>query len=110
MKIKISKNILIIFSSVFGITLIALLIIAISFGFKQTKIELLEKKIEEITTPIPEEVQEISNPSPYVNDLIILKIEQDIKKIDKELQETDLKEASLNPPLLDMDIEFGIKD
>jgi len=110
MKIKISKKILILFSSIFGTTLIALLIVAIIFGFKQTKVDLLEKKIEEVVTPTPEEVQEISNPSPYANDLIILKIEQDIKKIDKELQETDLKEASLNPPLLDMDIEFEIKD
>ena len=69
-----------------------------------------EKKIEEVVTPTPEEVQEISNPSPYANDLIILKIEQDIKRIDKELQETDLKEASLNPPLLDMDIKFEVED
>ena len=110
MKIKISKKILILFSSIFGTTLIALLIVAIIFGFKQTKVDLLEKKIEEVVTPTPEEVQEISNPSPYANDLIILKIEQDIKKIDKELQETDLKEASLNPPLLDMDIKFEVED
>lgn len=110
MKIKISKKYLIIFSSVFGATLISLLIVTILFGFKQTKVDLLEKKIEEDITPTPEVIQEISNPSPYADDLIILKIEQDIKKIDKELQETDLKEASLNPPLLDMDIEFEIKD
>ena len=110
MRIKISKKFLIIFSSIFGATLIALLIIAILFGFKQTKIDLLEKNIEELVIPTLEAIQEISNPSPYADDLIILKIEKDLKEIDKQLQETDLKEASLNPPLLDMDIKFEMED
>ncbi len=108
-KIKIGKKFLILFSSIFGGTLIALLAIAIIFGFRQTQVDLLKKEIEKPVTP-PEVAQEISNPSPYAHDPIILKIEEEIKEIDKKLQETDLKEASLNPPLLEMDIEFKIEE
>lgn len=43
--------------------------------------------------------------SPYATDAAILKIEQDLKNLDQDLQNTDLKEAGLNPPVLDMKVE-----
>jgi len=112
-KTKVSKKFLILFSSVFASTLVILLTIAIILGFKQPQIKLiklLEKEKNITPTPRQEVTQEISNPSSYATDSAILEIEQDLKEIDKQLQETDLKEASLNPPLLDMDIEFKIED
>ena len=109
-KTKVSKKFLILFSSVFASTLVILLTIAIILGFKQPQIKPLEKEKNITPTPRQQVTQEISNPSSYATDSAILKIEQDLKEIDKQLQETDLKEASLNPPLLDMDIEFKIED
>lgn len=43
--------------------------------------------------------------SPYATDSAILKIEEDIKNLEGELQTTDLKEAGLNPPVLDMEVK-----
>ncbi|PIS14378.1 hypothetical protein COT64_02985 [Candidatus Shapirobacteria bacterium CG09_land_8_20_14_0_10_39_12] len=43
--------------------------------------------------------------SPYATDAAILKIEADLKNLDQDLQNTDLKEAGLNPPVLDMKVE-----
>ena len=45
--------------------------------------------------------------SPYATDAAVLKIEEDLKNLDQELQSTDLKEAGLNPPVLDMKVELG---
>jgi hypothetical protein len=56
-------------------------------------------------TPTPFE-EKIASPSAYATDSAILRIESELESIEKELQETDLKEASLNPPVLDMDINF----
>ena len=55
-------------------------------------------------TPAPFETN-IRPASPYATDAAILKIEADLKKLDQDLQNTDLKEAGLNPPVLDMKVE-----
>ncbi len=44
--------------------------------------------------------------SPYATDSAILLIEEEIKKTESDLLGTDLKEAGLNPPSLDMDVKF----
>lgn len=56
-------------------------------------------------TPTPFE-EEITSPSAYATDSAILKIESELKTIDQDLQSTDLKEVGLNPPVLDMEVEF----
>ena len=60
-----------------------------------------------LSTPTPTPFEEkISSPSAYATDSAILKIEATLKAIEKELQTIDLKEASLNPPILDMNVKF----
>jgi hypothetical protein len=56
-------------------------------------------------TPTPFE-EEITSPSAYATDSAVLKIEAELKNIDQDLQSTDLKEAGLNPPVLDMEVKF----
>ena len=53
---------------------------------------------------LPEEVKP-THPV-YANDSVILEIETDIRTLDSELISTDLEEANLNPPLLDLKITF----
>ncbi|MCJ7793136.1 MAG: hypothetical protein MUP45_04115 [Candidatus Marinimicrobia bacterium] len=56
-------------------------------------------------TPSPYE-EEILNPSAYATDSAVLEIENKIKGINQELENTDLKETGLNPPVLDMKVNF----
>ncbi len=56
-------------------------------------------------SPSPYE-EEITNPSVYATDSAVLEIEKRIKEIEKEIDQTDLKETKLNPPVLDLDINF----
>lgn len=56
-------------------------------------------------TPIPTLVPIIA-PSFYATDSAILSLEEEIKKTEIDLLNTDLKESSLNPPALDMNIKF----
>ena len=57
-----------------------------------------------LPTPIPTPETKIIPKSIYATDSAVLKIEEEILGIDKDLQYTDLKETSLNPPVLDMDV------
>lgn len=45
-------------------------------------------------------------PSVYAEDELILKLDEDVKVLDRELSTTQLKETILNPPTLDFDINF----
>ena len=58
-----------------------------------------------VPTPTPFE-EKITSPSAYATDSAILKIEENLKTIDQDLQSTDLKETGLNPPVLDMEVKF----
>lgn len=59
-----------------------------------------------IPSPTPTVVEALIRPaSPYATDAAVLKIEEDLKNLDQELQTTDLKEAGLNPPVLDMEVK-----
>lgn len=57
-----------------------------------------------LPTPIPTLETKIIPDSIYATDSAVLKIEGEILGTDKELQYVDLKETSLNPPVLDMDV------
>lgn len=54
-------------------------------------------------TPI---IEQVTSPSAYATDSAILKIEEDLKNINNDLQSVDLKETSLYPPLLDWEVKF----
>jgi len=62
-----------------------------------------------LTTPIAtiaDDPKPIINPSNYANDEEVLKLETELKKLEKDLIDVDLRESSLNPPNLDMKIVF----
>lgn len=56
-------------------------------------------------SPSPYE-EEITNPSVYATDSAVLEIGEKLKEIENEIDQTDLKETDLNPPVLDMNINF----
>jgi len=56
-------------------------------------------------SPSPYE-EEIINPSAYATDSAILEIGEKLKGIEQNLDKTDLREASLNPPVLDLNVNF----
>lgn len=56
-------------------------------------------------SPSPYE-EEITNPSVYATDSAVLEIGERIKEIDQDLDKIDLKETGLNPPVLDMNVNF----
>lgn len=59
-----------------------------------------------VPSPTPTIIETPVHPSsPYATDAAVLKIEEDLKSLDQELQGTDLKEAGLNPPVLDMEVK-----
>lgn len=55
--------------------------------------------------PKPTEMQ-LGSPSPYATDSGVLKIEENLKSLEQNLQSTDLKESSLMPPSLDWVVGF----
>ena len=58
-------------------------------------------------TPTPTSIiEQVTNPSPYATDSAVLQTEEELKKLESELQEVDLKETSLTPPVLDLDVNF----
>lgn len=56
-------------------------------------------------SPSPYE-EEITNPSVYATDSAVLEIGEKLKEIENEIGQTDLKETSLNPPVLDLEVNF----
>ena len=98
------RKVLVIFGIVFG--LLILLGLVVSMGQKVAKktitpVATATPVIGTGSTPVP---IEIKNPSRYATDSGLLKIEEDIKKIDQGMGSVDLKELNLRPP----DIQFKI--
>lgn len=56
-------------------------------------------------TPTPFE-EKIASPSAYATDSAILRIEGELEILEEKLLSTDLRETALNPPVLDMDVNF----
>ena len=104
-KEKMAKKPLIIFVSIFAFVLIMFLGLAIFMSFNQKNLKPTTEN-QPSPTPIMEIKEEITSPSPYATDAALLKQEEEIKVLDKKLQETDLKESKLNPPTLDWEIKF----
>lgn len=103
--VKGSKKPIFIFAGVFGGLLVILLAAVIFLSFQQGRVTTMIKPTP-TPTSTPEFKEEITVPSPYATDAAILKMEEEIKGVDQELLSTDLKESSLNPPVLEMNIKF----
>ena len=56
-------------------------------------------------SPSPYE-EEITNPSVYATDSAVLEIGEKLKEIESDIDQTDLKETGLNPPVLDLNVNF----
>ncbi|MBU3957000.1 hypothetical protein KKI19_01825 [Patescibacteria group bacterium] len=56
-------------------------------------------------SPSPYE-EEITNPSAYATDSAVLEIGEKLKEIEGGIDQTDLKETGLNPPVLDLEVNF----
>ncbi len=96
-----------VFAGIFGGLLVILLATAIFFDFRSGRVTTKTEPTPTPTlTPTPEFKEEITSPSPYATDAAILKLEEEVKTLDQELLSTDLKESGLNPPVLEMKINF----
>lgn len=60
-------------------------------------------RTEPTTTPIPVEARAVSA---YASDSAILKTEESLLQIEKDIQQTDFYETTLNPPAIDLKIGF----
>jgi len=100
---KVNFKLLTVFASVFAFIILTLVIITIFFGYNRPN---QPEENRQTPTPTPNINQEINSPSNYATDSALLQIEQNVDKIEIELLETDLKEANLNLPSLNMEIEF----
>jgi hypothetical protein len=60
-----------------------------------------------VTGPTPTSAEYVpSQPSLYSEDPEVLKLEQDISLLQREITGTSLRETTLNPPVLDFNISF----
>jgi len=84
---------------------VLLIVLAAVFGKRPTA-PLLPRP-----TPIPSPTptQMITNPSAYAIDSAVLQIENTLLDVEKDLANTDLRETELNPPVLDLDVNFTNK-
>lgn len=97
---KINKKLIILFIGLF--ILLILTVILITSG---RQISQFKKPVFPSPSPAPSE-EEIINPSAYATDSGVLEIENKLKEINQDLDKTDLKETDLNPPVLDMEVNF----
>lgn len=95
------KIILAVSGTIIAVTAVILLLLSLTSRKPGEKIFL-----PVIPSPTPATIETNLRPSsPYATDAAVLKIEEDLKNLDQELQGTDLKEAGLNPPVLDMEVK-----
>lgn len=99
LKGKINKKMVMISGGV-----ITVLILLILIATSSKRISVFKPPV--LPSPSPALYEEISNPSIYATDSAILKIEEKLKEIEKGIDQTDLKETGLNPPVLDMEVNF----
>ena len=85
-----------------GVILIVIIILSIVLTLLKPKGQIL------VSTPTPEPVVPIATPTPtkYATDSAILQLEENIKILDQNLTNTDLKEENLQPRQLDWTITF----
>lgn len=94
-----------------GITIGLLLFSLIIFS---TVVRISKKRTPVVVKVVPSEIpqatsfpeEKIFNPSRYATDSAVLKIEEDLKSVEKELNDLEINEVDLLPPKLDFDINF----
>lgn len=99
------RKILKITGIVFTSLLVLMLILSLVFSLKKQTQE--KKKVT--PTPVPQMTavpEVITNPSRYATDSAILKVEEDLAEIGKDLDSLQVNEVNLLPPRLDFNINF----
>lgn len=90
---------------VFAIILFLMIVLSIVFNIK--KPQSVKDKLSPVASPQPTpESEVITNPSRYATDSGVLKIEEDLRNLEKELDNLQVNETNLLPPRLDFDINF----
>jgi len=84
-----------------ALVLLGLILVIINMGGFKVK-----KEVPLLPSPSPTPTEEIFAPSSYATDSAVLAIEEDIDTLEEDLLKTDLYETGLNPPVLDMKVEF----
>lgn len=82
---------------------LVLVFIAI-YLFRKIKSDEISTEVPSITTTPPP--FEPFKPSVYAQDPEVLKIEEDVNILERELNQTKIREEGINPPSLDFDISF----
>lgn len=88
--------------------LVILIIAVLSFSIKFLKrVEKDDKQIDgvSITTPTPVEYK-FDKPSIYAEDEAFLKLEEEVRILENEVNQTDIRETRLAPPPLDFNVSF----
>lgn len=89
---------------------IILLLIIVFSAVLQLKRKQETADLLPVSSPTVSPPQEVKPTHPvYATDSVILDIEEDVRALDSDLISTDLEEANLNPPLLDLKITFEEK-
>ncbi len=102
------------FRKVFKLVGIAIGLLLFSLIIFSTVIRISKKRTPVAVNVVPSEVpqatpspeEKIFNPSRYATDSAILKIEEDLKSVEKELNDLEVNEVDLLPPKLDFEINF----
>lgn len=100
-KPKISKKLVTYLLTVFAISVILLVFVAYFYNIQLKK----ETSIPPEISPTPA-TEEIIAPSNYASDSAVLDTEEQLEILEKDLLKTDLYEANLSPPVLDMSVKF----
>ena len=88
-----------------GVGVFVFLVLILLIARSSLRISRFKPPIFPSPSPSPYE-EEITNPSVYATDSAVLEIGKRIREIDQDLDKTDLKETGLNPPVLDLNINF----
>lgn len=100
------RRFLILFSGVFGLFIIMILITGVLFKLLNNR----EEPVQEITPVEVGKVNlnegEITNPSNYLNDPEVLNLNIKINEVQKSLDSLNVNDSQLTPPSLKYDIEF----
>jgi hypothetical protein len=88
-----------------GLLVLLLVVLLIAASFKVPTVQPPAAKPSPSPTPTPIEAT-IASPSAYASDSAILRMEGELEVIEDKIQATDLKESGLNPPVLDMNVDF----
>lgn len=100
------RKILRIMGIVFAVLLVLMIILSIVLKLK-SKVPVEVKPTPAASFELLPSGEVITNPSRYATDSGVLKIEEDLRNLEKELDNLQVNETNLLPPRLDFDINFN---